>query len=110
MASFSSTAFSTSAFSTSAWDFGATVVTVDTAGIGNIDWLKARAPRRPVRIKRSEYATVEEYRDAVSNAAAALAAASIPIEAIPEQSNAVIGDDTLEDDEILLMALTRILH
>lgn len=93
-------------------DYGATPtpVVVPDVGIGNLDWLKVKGPRRPVRIKRSEFSTVEEYRDAVSKAAAALAVASVPVAAISPQTGDVIGDDILEDDEIILLALTRILH
>jgi len=86
------------------------VISSDGDGIGNLDYLKVRAPRRPLRIKRSEYSSVEEYKDAVSKAAGKLAVASVPLAAVSQETGDVIGDDILADDEALLMVLTKILH
>lgn len=90
------------------WDSGQTVVpptppSVEEGGPGRVKW-------KPVkRIKRSEYVHQQEYREAVEKAARELAAASVPLSRVGNDGK-VIGDDEIEDDDIILVALTRILH
>ena len=64
--------------------------------------------KKPIRITRSQYAKQQEYEEAVK-AAMALAAASTPVSRITE-TGVVIGHDEVEDDEILLLALLKVLH
>jgi hypothetical protein len=61
--------------------------------------------KRLKTIKRSDFVHQEEYAAAV---AMALAQASVPLSRVTDTGD-VIGEDET-DDEILLLALTRILH
>lgn len=78
----------------------------DDNGLGNTNWLKTKAPKKKRAVRRSDYVHQQEYEEAVK-AAMALAAASVPVASITDDGT---GDEELEDDELLLMALTRILH
>lgn len=64
--------------------------------------------RKPIRVRRADYVHQQEYEKAVA-AALALAGAAIPLAKVTDKGF-VIEDDVLEDDEIILLALTRILH
>ena len=85
-------------------DAGVQAVTSTDTSAGSGRWEK----RRPIRIRRSDYVHQQEYAEAVK-AAALLALDAIPLSRITE-TGAVTGGDELEDDEILLLALTRLLH
>jgi hypothetical protein len=61
--------------------------------------------KRTIRIKRSEYASLEEY-----HAAVAAAMQEARVSQIVDAPVVVVGDDADDDDEILLIALTRYLH
>jgi len=63
-------------------------------------------PRRRLKtIRRADFVHQQEYAEALAQA---LAAASVPLSRVTETGE-VIGEDET-DDEILLIALTRILH
>ena len=64
--------------------------------------------KRQIRITHSAYMRQQENEAAV-RAAALLALESIPLSRITD-TGAVESGDELEDDEILLLALTRLLH
>jgi len=76
---------------------------VEQGGPGRIKW----KPRR--KIRRADYAQQEDYAQELAKAAMELALASVPISSITDAGR-LIGDNPISDDELLLIAITRILH
>lgn len=69
-------------------------------GVANFAWLKPKRKKGKV-LRYSDFESQEAY-------AQALAAAAVPLARVTE-AGTVEGGDELEDDELLLMAVSRIL-
>lgn len=96
--------FSGGSFSGAVGGFSVDAAVVAGAETGR--WDKRR--KLVKRISRADYAHQEEYAEAVA-AAMALANASLPLSRVTDEGK-VMGDDPTDDDDLLLLTITRILH